>query len=379
MEIEHNAKMKICVITPRFTLSGVPLAQIRFARALQAKGHEVDLIIGYVDPEYDLPANLDVNIIHLNQPKVRGMLFPVRNYLKNMKPDVVFSAEDHLNMVVLLAAISTGSKAKISGSSRVTPFDTYSDTPFTKRWFLKQLVRAVNWRANALTCVSKDMVGQYRLVFKSSPHVDIYNIVDDKASRKKSKEPVDHKWLQQDADPVIIAAGRLARWKGFSDLIRAVSLIPKERNARLIILGDGPQRPELEALVENLGLKDSVDLPGYVNNPLKYFSKSKVFVLSSLVEGLPNVLVEAMMCGCTPVSTDCPTGPREVLNNGKYGYLVPVGNPEELAIGIERALDLPISASLLEEAVQPFEESAVINRHFEVLGLATSFHARGLS
>jgi glycosyltransferase involved in cell wall biosynthesis len=118
-----------------------------------------------------------------------------------------------------------------------------------------------------------------------------------------------------------------------------------------------------------LGLSDNILLQGFVDNPLKYFAGADVFVLSSHVEGLPNVLVEAMMCGCTPVSTDCPTGPREVLHDGKYGYLVPMRDPDAMAAGIEQALDKPIPEQLLAEAIAPFEENAVIERHFEVLGL----------
>ena len=361
--------MKICVVTPRFAIAGVPLAQLRFARALADMGHKVDLVIGFVDPQYKFPSIEQINVIKWNQEKVRGMFFPLRNYLRIAKPDVVFSAEDHLNAIVILAAITTGSKAKISGSSRVTPFDTYSNKPFTKRWVLKYLVRSVMWRANVLTCVSKDMVEQYRKVFNSPPHVAVYNIVDDQHSRLRLAEPVNHEWFNCKSGPVLVAAGRLAPWKGFADLIRAMKELPRQRRARLMILGDGPLRSELEALIIELGLKDFVSLLGYVENPLKYFARADVFVLSSHVEGLPNVLVEAMMCGCTPVSTDCPTGPREVLHDGKYGYLVPMRDPVAMAIGIEKALDHPIPKGLLADAVRPFEEGAVLARHFNVLGL----------
>ncbi len=143
----------------------------------------------------------------------------------------------------------------------------------------------------------------------------------------------------------------------------------KHRRVRLLILGDGPLRNDLAKVVMELGLHDSVELAGYVDNPLKYFAHADVFALSSLVEGMPNVLVEAMMCGCTPVSTDCPTGPRELLQGGKYGYLVPVGSPEGLAAGIEQALAKPISPAVLAEAIAPFEEATVIDRHFELLGI----------
>ena len=284
--------------------------------------------------------------------------------MRSAKPDVVFSAEDHLNAVVLLSAILAGSKAKVSGSSRVTPFDTYSNKPFSKRWVLKHFVRSLMWRANALTCVSKDMVEQYRKVFKSPPHVCVYNIVDDLHSRKRMEEPVEHEWFSAKEGPVLVAAGRLAPWKGFADLIRAMKLIPAQRRARLMILGDGPLRGELQALISELGLDDTVRLLGYVENPLKYFARADVFVLSSHVEGLPNVLVEAMMCGCTPVSTDCPTGPREVLQDGKYGYLVPMRDPVAMAAGIEKALDHPIPKQRLAEAVRPFEEGSVLKTAF---------------
>lgn len=364
--------MKICVITPRFAVAGVPLAQIRFARALVNLGHEVDLVVGYVEPQFSFPNVNNVRVELWKQQHVRGMFFPFLRYLKKEKPDVVFSAEDHLNAIVLLAALCSGSKAKLSCSSRVTPFDTYSNVPFTKRWLLKQLMHTLAWRADALTCVSKDMVEQYQRVFSGSAHVCVYNIVDDKFSHLKMQEHLEHEWFKCKTVPVLVAAGRLAVWKGFGDLICAVKILTQTRRIRLLILGDGPLRVELQGLINQLDLSDVVSLLGYVENPLKYFSRADVFVLSSHVEGLPNVLVEAMMCGCTPVATDCPTGPREVLQDGKYGYLVPVRDPIGMAEGIQQALDRPISAELLSHATIPFKEDSVLKRHFEVLGLDDS-------
>lgn len=368
--------MRICVVSPLYAIAGVPLAQLRFARALVNMGHRVDLVFGRVNEGYTVPPVPEVNVVVLNRPNVRGMFLPMCRYLHKEKPDVVFSAEDHLNLVVTLAAIACNSKAKISGSSRVTPFDTYSDKPFTKRWALKQLSLAVMWRTDALTCVSADMVHQYRSVFPSSRHVCAYNIVDDASSRRRMTEAVDDQWLERGGSPLIIAAGRLAPWKGFADLIRAMKIVIWRRPARLMILGDGPLRLELQQLVNDLGLSEVVRLAGYVENPLKYFARAEVFVLSSHVEGLPNVLVEAMMCGCTPVATDCQTGPREVLNDGKYGYLVPVRDPVALAAGIDEALDQPMPRHLLAQAVRPFEESAVIARHFELLGIGAPAPSR---
>jgi glycosyltransferase involved in cell wall biosynthesis len=363
--------LRIGVVTPRYALSGVPIAQWRFAAALAAQGHAVDLIVGRCDADLTVPDADGVRVRVLGRRRTLGMAVPIWRYLRHERPDALFSAEDHLNTIVLLAAILARSKTKISGSSRVTPFDTYSNRWFTKKWLLKQIARLVAWRADALTCVSRDMVAQYRQVFGETRHVCAYNIVDRPAARAHMAEPVDDPWFPDRARPRLVAAGALAPWKGFDDLIRAVALLVRGgRDVRLVILGEGPSRQQLEALVSTLGLGAQVRLPGRVANPLKYFARSDVFVLSSHVEGLPNVLVEAMLCGCTPVATDCPTGPREVLHDGRLGYLVGVGDPEGLAAGILRALDAPIAPDMLVAATAPFEQQAVIRRHFELLGLS---------
>ncbi|OGI07273.1 MAG: hypothetical protein A2Y40_05395 [Candidatus Margulisbacteria bacterium GWF2_35_9] len=361
--------MKITVITPCFAYSGVPLAQTRFARALAKRAHDVELIIGFVDKKYTLPTIQGVSVSVWNKSRVLSMLFPLIKYLKTSKPDVVFSAEDHLNSIVLLALILSGSKAKFSGSSRVTPYDTYINKNFPKGWILKQLMKAIMWRANVLTCVSKDMVLQYQKIFKNPHHLAVYNIVDDVASREKMTEPVKHPWLIKKELPVIIAAGQIEPWKDFATLISAIKYLHKKSLVRLIILGEGSLRNELQELAKNFGIGDFVCFEGQVKNPLKYFVYSDIFVLSSLVEGLPNVLVEAMMCGCTPVATDCPTGPREVLEDGKYGYLVPMGDPETMAKAILQAIDKPIPAKILAEKVKEFEENTIIDRHFDLLGI----------
>ena len=362
--------MKIAVITPVFALAGVPLAQVRLAQSLAARGHAVDLLIGRVLDGYSFTPPKNVHTVIFNRRNVRSLVWPLVQYLRNGKPDVVFSAEDHLNTIVLFAALLSDSSAKISCSSRVTPFDTYSSRIFSKRWILKQASRSVMGRADALTCVSKDMVHQYRTLFKFSPHTWAYNIVSDDSTASRMQEHLDHPWFSSHDTPVLVAAGRLAPWKGFSDLIEAMVLVCAKRKVRLMILGDGPLRSELQERIEFLGLESVIQLLGYVNNPLKYFSRADIFVLSSHVEGLPNVLVEAMICGCTPVATDCPTGPREVLADGRYGYLVEPRNPGSIANGILKSLDCRIPPQQLAEAVQPFTVDVVIERHFQLLGLS---------
>lgn len=370
--------MKIAVITPRYAIAGVPLAQIRFAQALSDFGFEVDLIFGFIDAPYKIPHISNIRVINLGCRKVRSLFFPLLKYLVVNKPAVVFSAEDHLTLIVLLVAIFSLNQAKISGSSRVIPYDAeaYSNKPLTKGWLMKYLMTLVMWRANALTCVSKDMVKLYKEVFSNSPHVCVYNIIVNRLAYSRKQELLDHDWFNNKVCPVIVAAGSLAEPKGFADLINAIFIINQKRKVRLMILGDGPERAHLESLIALLNLNEFVSLPGFVENPLKYFVSADVFVLSSYAEGMPNVLIEAMMCGCTPVATDCPTGPREVLSDGKYGYLVPMKDPVAMSLGIERALENPIPKNLLIEAVRPFEEKTVLERHFEVLGLTNLLYRK---
>lgn len=371
--IAGHARQKILVVTPRYMISGVALAQTRFARALAEAGHDVTLMIGRIDPHLQPPAIPGIDIRILGKHRTAGMFMPLCTYLRRERPDVVFSAEDHLNALVLAAAAITGSKAKISGSCRVTPFDTYRGPPLSKRWILKQVMRTLSWRADALTCVSKDMVGQYRRVFRNPPHTHVYNIVDDRESRERMAEAVDEPWLIEKTVPMVLAAGSLQPWKDFGTLVEAMALVAKDgRDARLIILGEGPLHADLQAQIEQFGLTDRIKLAGFTYNPLKYFVKADVFALSSTVEGMPNVLVEAMMCGATPVSTDCETGPRELLQDGRYGILVPVGDARAMADAIVQAIDHPIPAATLAEAVRPFTADRVIARHFEMLGVDRS-------
>ena len=360
---------RILFIIARYSISGVPLAQMKLARAFQSKGYQVDILFGYVSEGLVLPVIEGIAITDLGLSKTYKLLMPIVAFVRKNKPDIVFSAEDHLNAIVAIALIVAGSKAKLSVSSRVNPFDTYPNRLFSKGTVLKQLMRVVIFRADALTCVSKAMVEQYRTIFRKAPHVYAYNIIDDDTTRQRMLEPLDAPWfLQNDGIPTLVAAGRLEACKGFDTLINALSELVKTRQARLLILGDGPDRAELERLVESNGLQHAIRLPGYVSNPLKYFHNADVFVLSSRLEGLPNVLVEAMLCGCTPVATDCPTGPREVLDDGKYGYLIAMNDPIAMSEAIKTALENPMSEALLKEAIVPFSQDAVIGRYLDIFG-----------
>jgi glycosyltransferase involved in cell wall biosynthesis len=166
----------------------------------------------------------------------------------------------------------------------------------------------------------------------------IYNPVINDQMLTNAKEPVTHEWFKSMGILVILGVGKLEPQKDFPNLIHAFAKVHETRPARLVILGWGPDRPELEALIQTLGLEADVALLGYVENPYAYMARSSVFALSSAWEGLPTVLIEAMALGLPVVSTDCESGPAEILADGKYRYLTPVGDSAALAEGILRVL-----------------------------------------
>ncbi|NJK80391.1 MAG: glycosyltransferase, partial [Chloroflexaceae bacterium] len=183
-----------------------------------------------------------------------------------------------------------------------------------------------------------------------------------------SHAPLDDPWLTapERPVPVVLGVGRLVPNKDFANLIQAVALVRQQRPLRLLILGEGDERPRLEALVQRLGLSDAVRMPGYVTNPYAYMRRADLFVLSSANEGLPGVLIEAMACGAPVVATDCATGPREILTGGQYGRLVPVGDSTALAAAIVATLDHPQPAEQLQERAALFSAERAVGAYLEL-------------
>lgn len=363
--------LKIAVAVSSFDLSGVPLAQLRLAGALAARGFAVDFVVGSIDPGVGVKTPAGVDLVVLGTGQARRLVAPMTRYLKRVRPDVMFAAQDHLNIVVALAAVLARVPTRISASSRITPLDAYSDVPFTKKWLMKQIVRLAWRRIDVLTCVSQGMVDEYRRMFSGARHVRVYNIVDDTAIAERDAGEGAAPVVLPDVAPagLIVAAGLLAPWKGYDILLRALALVPRDREVHLLILGDGPERAALEAQAATLGIADRVTFRGYVANPVPYYRAAAVFAHAARTESFGNVLVEAMLCGCTVVATDCPTGPGEILGRGRYGYLVPTEDPAALATGIMAALDAPITAERLAESVARFRPDIVVDHHLRLLGL----------
>jgi glycosyltransferase involved in cell wall biosynthesis len=194
----------------------------------------------------------------------------------------------------------------------------------------------------------------------------IYNPIITPELRAKAQVPLEHPWFRPGHLPVILAVGRLTAQKDFRTLITAFAQVRKNRQARLLILGEGEERRALEMLAEQLGVESDVGLPGFVQNPYPYMCGASLFVLSSRWEGLPGVLIEALYCGVPLISMDCPSGPREILAKGQYGQLLPVGDVDALAQAIIATLNGKTQRAP-RESWSLFEQDIIVDQYIKIL------------
>ncbi len=194
----------------------------------------------------------------------------------------------------------------------------------------------------------------------------IYNPIVTAEMFEKSRALPDHPWFLSGGPPVLLAVGRLTKQKAFDDLIKAFAMVRKNHIVRLIILGEGEDRLSLEGMIKELNLEQDISMPGFLPNPYPFMAHAAAFVLSSRWEGLPTVIVEAMALGTPIISTDCPSGPCEILSGGKFGQLVPVNDPAALADAIVTNLTTK-DHNPPRESWKPFELEVVVNQYINIL------------
>jgi glycosyltransferase involved in cell wall biosynthesis len=246
---------------------------------------------------------------------------------------------------------------------------------------LPPLLRRMYPRADAIVCVS-DGVARDLASLTGVPAArmrTVYNPVVTPELLAQAEAIAPHPWLQDGGPPVVLGVGRLVDQKGFATLLEAVARLRRERPLRLLVLGEGRRRGALERQARRLGLGADFALPGFAPNPFAYMARAGVFVLSSVYEGLPGVLIQALACGCPVVSTDCPDGPREILAGGEYGPLVPVGDAAALAAAIGRVLDAPPDRERLRRRGQAFGVEPAVLAYLEVVDAAVARRTRALS
>lgn len=357
----------IAFFIPSLHGGGAEKMVLALANHYASKGMSVDLVLVKREGVYLDKVNDKVRVIHLESSRVFTSILRLSKYLRRSKPRSILSALAHANIACILAKKISGMDCRVVVSQR--NMSSLSSLKGLKGHVFKRLTRWAYNSSDAVVAISTgvkdDMV--YNLGVSSGLITPIYNPAYSSEVVEKSKAEVVHDYFNLGAGhKVVLAVGRLTEIKDFTTLIKALPLVRKELDARLIILGEGPLRADLECLVSDLNLEPYVSLPGFYENPYAFMRKADLLVMSSISEGFGNVLVEAMSCDTPVVSTNCPTGPAEILEQGKWGDLVPVGDHEAMAIAIMNTLKRPVHPDVSERA-REFSIDSIAQKYLHVL------------
>lgn len=333
----------VALLMPNFEAGGAERVMIRLAQGLAQAGHTVHLVVLSDHGPYRSmlePQEPRIQVHSLKTQRAWRALPAMVRYLHAHQPAAVLSALFHCNFLAVaaraLACFFTGSCPRVVISEHNT-LELVRTSVSVLRWPIFNL--ALRWaypRADAVVCVS-DGIAQG--LGTCMPHLKpklnvINNPVVTADMLRQSHAPLDHPWVKAGQPPLLLAVGRLIPAKGFDVLLTAFKKVREKSPAQLMILGEGPERENLQTQLQALGLTESASLHGFAHNPYAWMRHCAVFVLSSRHEGLPGALIEAMACGSQVVATNCPHGPAQILGQGQWGQLVPVDDAPALADAI---------------------------------------------
>lgn len=370
-----NARPDISIFLMWVGAGGKETVVRHLARGFADAGYRVDLVLGNAAGACDDKIPSCVRVVDL---KTRGYLrttIKLVVYLLRNRPRVLFSTLPFSALPAIAARYLSLSRGRVVVricNNMARRFEHEPDAfPRGVRWALRLLPRLAHSVVACSTGIAREISGITRIPFERI-HV-LYNPAITEEMQVRGAEPIAHAWFADPNDsgenrPVILGVGRLARQKNFAMLIRAFAEVRRDFAARLLILGEGPERPALEGLVHDLGLDDDVSIPGYVTNPYAYLARARVFALSSSWEGFANVIAEALAMGTPVVATDCPSGPAEVLGGGRYGLLVPVDDPAAMANGIRRILSGE-EPEVSDDWLRRFTTEEVVGRYLDLFRL----------
>ena len=342
-----NKSKPIAFLLPDLEWSGLGRVAVNLAKEISSRGISVDLVVGSATGVFLKEIPPQIRIVDFErqiQPRLQSalkILLPLRRYLQIEKPTALVCNLYTCNVVTLMAKMLVRSKVKLVLVEHIILYEKQEKKqqklqeifrPILKRWLYPSADKVVACSQG----LARDL--EIYLGFNHGKIDVIYNPVIDEKLAEKANLFVEHPWFNKGEIPVVLGAGRLVRQKDFATLIRAFALVKKEQKVRLVILGEGQLKNQLLTLVGQLNLENDVAILDFVENPYAYMAKSAVFVLSSGWEGFGNVVAEALAAGAPVVSTNCPSGPAEILDNGKYGELVSVGDSQGMAEAILRVL-----------------------------------------
>ncbi len=366
------AKTKIAFFARTIGGGGAQRAMVRYANGLAELGYDVDLVVLEARGGFNAEVDPRVNIVPLKSSRLAFSIPSIASYLRQHRPDTIMSTEAACNIVTILGRQLSGVRTRVVVREGLFPSIAQKEDPYASTRIAYRLSRFIYPLADAIVPIAselRDDLGTVARLPRSRMTVIAVNpVVTPSLLAAADAKPV-HPWFEDTSSPIVLGVGRLDRQKDFGTLLKAFARVRKTRPCRLLILGEGEQRAALEALIAELGIGADVALPGFDSKPYAAMGHCSVFVLSSRYEGLPNALIEALACGAPVVSTACPSGPRDVLNEGEFGRLVPVGDDDAMAKAIVEVLDDPPSKARQRSRGAAYSVENSVKAYLPVLGL----------
>ncbi len=377
----------LAIVLTGLGLGGVQRTMLTLAGGIAERGVPVDLVVPHARGPFREQVPPPIRVVELDAGLARLPWVRARKrrrtlastpalarYLRRVRPRAAIAASHYVNLSLLAARrlarqpipVVVSQRTHLSRAVRNAGF------PFRRRPLLAPWVRAAYPSADAIVAVSEGVADDLaRVADLPRERIRVLpNPLRLAGVEAAAAKPLSHPWLAPGEPPVLLAVGRLAAQKDFPTLLRAFARLRRQRVARLVVLGEGRERRALETLARDLGVEADLELAGYSDNPFAWMARARLLVLSSAYEGLPGVLIQALACGCPIVSTDCPSGPREILRGGRLGQLVPVADPEALARAIDAALDEPVDREALRRRARDFAVAPVVDKWLAMLSEA---------
>lgn len=362
------APPKLALLLPDLRGGGAERVSINLANEFVARGFSVDLIVMAATGELIPLLRPEVRMVDLGVNRMRHVLRPLTRYLREARPSSLLACMWPLTIIATAAHWVAGSRARLVVAEHTTWSIAERSDEWLHRLVVSSTMRCAFARAEGVVAVSKgaaDDLSRFSRVPRGRITA-IYNPIVGGAKAPEQSLPA--KYSAATGQSLVLAVGTLKRIKDFATLLKAFAVLRRTgRQAVLLILGEGSERGSLEQMVTRLELCDHVFMPGFVPDPDIYLRRADLFVLSSAGEGFGNVIVEALEQGVPVVSTDCLSGPREILDNGRFGTLVPVGNPEALAQAMEDALSRPHDTAALKARASKFSVAKAADGYLDLL------------
>jgi glycosyltransferase involved in cell wall biosynthesis len=368
--VSLSASIVIFIRSLREGGGGAQRAMVRFATGLARRGYTVTVVTLHDGKAYDAELDPAVRRVALSGNRLGGAVPALAGFLRRERPTTLFTTEPASNVICVLAKFASRMSTRVVIREGLFPSVARRISPYRATRLAYALSPLIYRFADEIIAIASDMtadLARTAMIPRARITTITVNPVVTPALLEAAQRPPPHSWLDDGGAPVILGVGRLTRQKDFATLICAFALVRQRRACRLLIIGEGVDRPSLEAMVAETGYVQDIALPGHVREPFGAMRTCAAFVLSSRYEGLPNVLIEALACRAPVIATDCPSGPRDILESGTLAPLIPVGDAPAMAHAIEQVLDAPPDRDALFARAMDFTVDRSLDCYLPVL------------